>query len=277
MNKELLDLRQTKEYISYIRSLGWEADEFQRTYIYIKRFLFWKFVKVQRPGSLDIRSFNEYLLRKYRFSTIYLEPGTQSQYEHFLKLGFKKYNSPYLPSKTIQVDLTKTETQLLNQMHYKTRYNIKKTGGDNLIVTSTGDINKFADFWQKCAKDRGMFLDQRREIKMLHKAFDKNSDIWIATDIEKKWLAAIFQVSTDDISYYMYAASSKEGKKLYAPTILAWKAVESAKQKRKKIFDFEGVFDERFPLNSWRGFTRFKKSFGGREVEYPGCLVRVIF
>lgn len=275
MDKKLIDLRQTKEYANYVRSLGWEVDEFQSTYIYVKRFLFWKFVKVQRPHDLSVHGFNKYLLKKFRFSTVYLESGSQFQYEEFLKLGFKKYNSPYLPSKTIQIDLTKTEAQLLSQMHYKTRYNIKKM--EDIGVTKTEDIEKFADFWQRCAKDRGMFLDQRREIALLYKAFEQSSDIWIARDINKNWIAAIFQVNTNDVSYYMYAAASDEGKRLYAPTILAWKAIESAKQKKKKIFDFEGVFDERFPLNSWRGFTRFKKSFGGREVEYPGCLVKIIF
>jgi len=72
----------------------------------------------------------------------------------------------------------------------------------------------------------------------------------------------------------MYAASNKRGKQLNVPTLLVWKTILIAKKRRMKIFDFEGIFDERFPLPAWRGFTRFKKSFGGEEVEYPGAFIK---
>jgi lipid II:glycine glycyltransferase (peptidoglycan interpeptide bridge formation enzyme) len=35
-------------------------------------------------------------------------------------------------------------------------------------------------------------------------------------------------------------------------------------------FDFEGIFDARSKVIAWKGFTRFKKGFGGREVLTPG-------
>jgi lipid II:glycine glycyltransferase (peptidoglycan interpeptide bridge formation enzyme) len=75
----------------------------------------------------------------------------------------------------------------------------------------------------------------------------------------------------------MYAASSLEGKKYFAPTLVAWNAIMSSKKEGKKIFDFEGIYDERFPLNSWKGFSRFKNGFGGNVVSYPGCLSKTIF
>lgn len=47
-----------------------------------------------------------------------------------------------------------------------------------------------------------------------------------------------------------------------------------AKKRGCKIFDFEGIYDERFPNKSWLGFTHFKKSFGGYEVSYPGTYTK---
>jgi lipid II:glycine glycyltransferase (peptidoglycan interpeptide bridge formation enzyme) len=41
-----------------------------------------------------------------------------------------------------------------------------------------------------------------------------------------------------------------------------------------KIFDFEGIYDSRFPIKSWLGFTHFKKQFGGNEIAYPGCYIK---
>jgi lipid II:glycine glycyltransferase (peptidoglycan interpeptide bridge formation enzyme) len=197
-------------------------------------------------------------------------------------------------------------------MHYKTRYNIKhynksKTLNSNdknwgFKVSKTEDIEKFADFWQKCARQRGMFLSQKEEIKAIYNAFGKNAVIHVASyrhiewneesqkqnmrsgvekyfpqDDDENWLAAVLRISTKDVSYYMYAAASSEGKKLFAPTIVAWNAIKSAKNEGKKVFDFEGIFDERFPLKSWKGFTRFKRGFGGKEIEYPGCVSKIIF
>jgi lipid II:glycine glycyltransferase (peptidoglycan interpeptide bridge formation enzyme) len=72
----------------------------------------------------------------------------------------------------------------------------------------------------------------------------------------------------------MYAASSKKGKKLYAPTLNTWEAIRLSKKKGSSIYDFEGIYDSRFPLKTWRGFTRFKKSFGGKEIKYPGAFVK---
>ena len=61
----------------------------------------------------------------------------------------------------------------------------------------------------------------------------------------------------------------------YAP-VEKFDTEKERKKEGKKVFDFEGIYDERFPLISWKGFTRFKKGFGGIEVEYPGTLREII-
>ena len=269
------DLRQNKNYPFYIQDLGWGVDEYKGVHIYLKKIFFWSFVKVQRPTSLIVKEFNSYLLRKYKRSTVYIEPANVKQYEEFVNSKFKKYNSPFLPSKTVQIDLRRSEDQLLKEMHYKTRYNCKKATSDKMQATRSDSIDKFAEFWQRCAGQRGMFLSQKKEIRAIYNAFSKDAVIHYV-HINNEWLSAILRISTSNVSYYMYAASTKDGKKLFAPTIITWEAIKAAKKEGKKVFDFEGVFDERFPLTSWKGFTRFKKGFGGIEVEYPGTLRKII-
>ena len=269
------DLRQTNNYSQYMQDLGWRVDEYKGVHIYLKKIFFWSFVKVQRPNNLIVKEFNSYLLRKYKRSTVYIEPANVKQYEEFVNSKFKKYNSPFLPSKTVQIDLRRSEDQLLKEMHYKTRYNCKKATSDKMQATKSDSIDKFAEFWQRCAGQRGMFLSQKKEIRAIYNAFSKDAVIHYV-HINNEWLSAILRISTSNVSYYMYAASTKDGKKLFAPTIITWEAIKAAKKEGKKVFDFEGVFDERFPLTSWKGFTRFKKGFGGIEVEYPGTLRKII-
>lgn len=283
------DLRQNKNYPSYMQDLGWGIDEYKGIHIYFKKIFFWSFVKVQRPNNLIVKEFNSYFLRKYKRSTVYVEPANVKQCEEFVNSKFKKYNSPFLPSKTVQIDLGKSEDQLLKEMHHKTRYNIihnlklnnpscvdTSAGRQNskLRIQTTNNIEEFAEFWQRCAGQRGMFLSQKKEIRAIYNAFSKDAVMHIA-HINNDWLSAILRISTPDISYYMYAASTVKGKKLFVPTILTWEAVKAAKKEGKKVFDFEGIYDERFPLKSWKGFTRFKKGFGGKVIEYPESLVKV--
>jgi hypothetical protein len=37
------------------------------------------------------------------------------------------------------------------------------------------------------------------------------------------------------------------------------------------MFDFEGIFDERYPKSNrdWLGFSKFKSGFGGKEIYFP--------
>ncbi|NKX50449.1 peptidoglycan bridge formation glycyltransferase FemA/FemB family protein, partial [Arthrobacter deserti] len=42
------------------------------------------------------------------------------------------------------------------------------------------------------------------------------------------------------------------------------------KKSGRQLFDMWGVSPEDEPDHKWAGFSRFKRSFGGFEVEYPG-------
>ena len=89
--------------------------------------------------------------------------------------------------------------------------------------------------------------------------------------------AGLLLLFHDQIAYYYQAASIKLGKKLAASSLLVWEALRLSKKKGCKTFDFEGIFDPRFPQKSWLGFTKFKKGFGGREIVYPPSLTKTFF
>ncbi len=81
----------------------------------------------------------------------------------------------------------------------------------------------------------------------------------------------------DKIAYYWLAAATNLGKKLFAPTLLVWEVLKTAKKNGCEVFDFEGIYDERYPIKSWLGFTKFKEGFGGKEILYPPSLVKSRF
>jgi len=309
-----MDLRQTPQYAKYLKSLGWIVEEKNGVYYFIKKIWFLgSVIKIQRPKKTDYQSIDS-LAVKYRAFQIILEPdlssiigskinshtpklssgirsknrtasgvGTMSSvHDLWIQHNYKLSRSSYLPTKTTVIDLKKSEGDLLANMHYKTRYNIKKSYNLQLTTYNSNDIKAFADFWQSCAlKQRGMYIPQKKEIIALYNAFEKNcSLVFVFPSSTYNLLpttyplSAVFSIYTSDTAFYMYAAATPEGKKLFAPTLAAWESIKLAKKRGLYSYDFEGVFDERFPLPSWKGFSRFKLSFGGKIIEYPGSYVK---
>ncbi len=107
----------------------------------------------------------------------------------------------------------------------------------------------------------------------MHNAFKKNSHILLAKTGDKI-ISALFILLHNKTAYYVYAASNNEGRKNFSPTLLTWNAILLTKKEGCKTFDFDGIYDDRFPIKTWLGFTKFKKGFGGKEIEYPGAFIK---
>jgi len=270
----MTDLRQTKEYTKYMESIGWIVERVSGVNYFIRRLpIIGSFVKIQRPKITDFNQINR-VAKKYRAFQIVIEPFDFARGKLLKKRGFKPTKSPYLPSKTVHIDLTKSEKEVLKEMHHKTRYNIKIATRNKLQVTKSEDIDAFVDLWLNAQPSR-KFLKLGKSIHAMHNAFGKNSHLLLAYK-DNKLLSGILMPETGYVAYYMYAAATAEGKKLFAPTLVTWETIKLAKKMGCKIFDFEGIYDDRFPLKSWLGFSRFKKSFGGLEVEYPGAYSKFL-
>jgi len=272
----MIDLRQNANYSKYLKRIGWEVEEVTGVKIFLKKIpALGYFTKIQRPEK--IISFDSLMsFRKTkRIFSLMIEPGSQKQLVYYINHGFRLSKSPSLPSKTIHIDLTKSLDKLKSGMHQKTRYNIKLSEKRGVKILASNDILKFVGLWHQSARKRGFFFSLKSEILNLYESFGKNA-ILLFADYKKETVSALFTIFTKDCAYYMYAASTPYGNKLFAPSLVTWESIKIAKQRNVKVYDFEGIYDERFPLNSWKGFSRFKKGFGGKIVEYPGP-VRLMF
>ena len=271
----MTDLRQTPQYARFMQSIGWKVEKTNGIYCYIQKMpIIGSFIKIQRPEKIINEEALRRLRKKYRPYQIVIEPNTNIQVNQYPKLGFKAMNSSFVPSKTIRINLLQSNKSLLKAMHYKTRYNIKHSlKNKSLVIKQSKDIKAFSNLWHDTRKQRLFFLRSDKQIINLYKSFKQDANLLFAY-YKKQLIAAVCLISTKDTVYYMYAGSTTLGKKLFAPTLLVWESLLLGKKKGKKFFDFEGIYDERFPLDSWKGFSRFKKSFGGKEIEHPGAYSR---
>ena len=179
------------------------------------------------------------------------------------KFGFKKSTS-IQPQKTLILDITKPEEELLKQMHSKTRYNIRLAKKKNIEIKK--DKNKFENFWKLLQQ-----TTKRDEFRPHPKEYYKKmldipgAELFVA-EFKEKIIAANIVIFFGKQAIYLHGASDYKYRNLMATHLLQWHQSLEAKKQGCTEYDFWGIDEKK-----WPGVTRFKKGFGGKEIIYPGA------
>lgn len=279
----MLDIRQTENYARYLKLEGWEVERIDNVNYFIRKFpLIGSVLKIQRPEKINFDTIDK-LCRKYGVFQVILEPNLASRigsavHKSIIEQGFKLSKSPYLPSKTLQLDLTLPMNRLIDSMKKDARRAIKRGDAKNIKEYSTpDDIRKWREAWKNSVKfDR--YVPSVQQLINLRKSFPSNYSLFLAShNISGSIMGgALFTRSLHDVGYYWYGFTNSEGRTSLSQYSLLYQGILWVKKQKCKVFDFEGVYDPRFPNKSWLGFTHFKRSFGGTEVLYPGAYTKFI-
>lgn len=262
-----MDIRQTKDYARHLEKLGWIVEEKDGIYYFIRKLpLIGSFLKLQRPKTIDLETINT-LKKKHRVFKTIIEPNDEEQKTILINAKFKQSTSPYLPSKTVLLDLRKTEDELLNNFKKDVKYALRKT--EKIKLSDVEDLAKFRNTWEKSVPF-SRYVPSLKNLEVFKTCFDRN---FLVLECKEYPAGAVFLIG-DKTAYYWLAFTSKKGRKALIQYKIVWEGIKWSKKMGAKELDFEGIFDERFPLKSWHGFTHFKKSFGGVEKEYPGAFVK---
>lgn len=89
-------------------------------------------------------------------------------------------------------------------------------------------------------------------------------------ELDGEPIAAALAYDSADTRTYAHAALDDAHRKLSAGIPLLVTLMADAKERGLQHVDLWGVAPADEPDHKWAGFTAFKKSFGGREVAYPG-------
>ncbi|HRY52256.1 MAG TPA: peptidoglycan bridge formation glycyltransferase FemA/FemB family protein [Candidatus Portnoybacteria bacterium] len=215
-----------------------------------------------------------------------LGPGWEidNGFENKLKKeGFQQLPYDIEPAQTLILDIAKTEDELLAQMHEKWRYNIRLAERKGVQIknfsSTDSDFEKYFDEFYQLV-DKG--TSERKEIKHHDKEYYKKQleikgekiefKLFVA-EYENKVIAANIVVIFGSRSTYLHGATSSEHREVMAPHLLQWEQIKYAKAQSCSEYDFWGIYNEYTKDKrgkSWEGFTRFKRGFGGREVNYVG-------
>jgi len=216
--------------------------------------------------------FRDVCIKEFKIKNIFFkfEPNFTPE-----KIKQIKKVKDFQPSKTLILNLSKSQEELLKEMHEKTRYNIRLAEKKELKIIKTNKEKKYVEDFlnliDKTSKRDNFRSHNKNYYEKILKSSDKYIDLWLAKK-DEKILCANIVVNFGDTVTYLHGASSDEYKNLMAPHLLQWSQIRWAKENNYKYYDFWGIAKTDNKKDSWYGFTRFKKGFGGFELEYPGTF-----
>ena len=277
-----MEIQQSSLYVQYIKRLDWQVEEVDGSYLFIKKFPFYGgFAKLQRCTKLPKVNKLLPILAKYRVKRLAVEPDSRIQQNVFSEWLRKVIthvsvlHSPYLPTKTIRVDLSGSEEEIFSRFSEAKRRAVRRAQKNNLRIQESTNIQDLIKIKNKSSGFLG-FITTTGIDKLWPIFAPDHAAILLAKNTHD--IGGILLLFWEDIAYYWIAGATREGKKLFAPTLLVWEALKLAKKRGCKQFDFVGVWDERTPkqFHEWKGFTKFKEGFGGKSIYYPTATLHIL-
>ena len=272
-----MELQQSPLYQAYIKALHWNVVDVDGSVIFYRNIpLIGTLAKLQRPEHLPYVPKLIMKLKELHVTQLSVEPKEDVVQEDFdryliaLSKFFRIITSPFIPTKTIVIDISGSTKELFSKFTSAKRRAVRKAEKNNITIVESHNINDLISIKSKGA---GMFGGiTTHGIDRLWKLFyPKHATILLAKTDTTRVVAGILLLFWNNTAFYWIAGATHEGKKLFVPTLLVWHALKIGKKRKCTKFDFIGVWDERKPKQfpEWKGFTKFKEGFGGMPIYYP--------
>jgi len=199
--------------------------------------------------------------------------------------GFEPTDLCVQPRRTIVVDLTPSEDELLAAMKPKWRYNVRLSKRRGVEVKQVGaeDLDTFYKLMRITGERDSFGIHTKSYYRTALELFlpQTRAALFVAT-YQGKPLAALMPFAFNGQAWYMYGASSNEHRELMPNHQLQWHAMLWAKSLGCTTYDLWGIPDSETDdgKNGNRanlsGVGRFKAGFGGKVVRYIGAYVDVL-
>lgn len=188
---------------------------------------------------------------------------------------------PLFTRYSFQLDISKSEEELLKKMHPKTRYNLRLAEKRGVKVVEDDSEKDFEEYWrltEETTKRQGFFAHTKKYHQQIWQTMvlsgtghlfkavfqDEVLTTWIVFELNGVW-------------YYPYGASSHKHREVMASNLMMWEVIKFAKKQGGRMFDLWGSLGpEPKTSDPWYGFHRFKQGYGAELVEFVGSYDLVI-
>ena len=189
------------------------------------------------------------------------------------------------PPRTIVIDISGSDEQIMARMKQKTRYNIRLAEKKGVTVRAWDDLAAFHEMMLVTGGRDGFGIHSyeyyKRAYELMH---PKQMCEILLAEYEDKPLAALFVARNGNRAYYLYGASTDDERNRMPTYLLQWEAMKWAKARGCDEYDLWGVPDEaeatleaNFEARHeglW-GVYRFKRGFGGQLKRAVQAMDRV--
>ena len=192
----------------------------------------------------------------------------------FTKSPFYTYHSSFFQPRTEWfLNLGKTETELMADMHKNHRYSIRVAEKEkiNIEIVTKNFEQYFETFYELMAgtAERNNFkLHPKDYYQNIFQNLSKINAHLAVAKYDEKILVIDLVIIYGEVANYVFSGSSNEERNKMPTYLALWKSILQAKTLGCKYYNFGGISAEDRPEKSWEGLTAFKRKWGGQEISH---------
>lgn len=284
-----IDARQFPQWGAFLKNIGWQTENIGKSTIAIRKIplINCSIIKMQHPRNPFPFTQVDELAKKYKALLVLVEPHNYKyNAKLFVQNGYKKSNMHAAHSATLKIDLQKSEKDIYSSFSENAKRNIKKAKKNNLrveiIKLNTKESEKhFLQFYSllgSLVTMKKFYIPKYKESYAKMQGFKNNSVLLFAYEKNNQNpIASIWLGYYKNVSVYLQTGIMQRGYELLANYLLVWKALQFSKKNKIQVFDFESIYDSRYPKEhrDWIGYSEFKKRFHGEIIEYPHNWIKI--
>lgn len=209
---------------------------------------------------------SDYVQHHHRSVALSVEPAST---DIVVPKGWSRGVNSVLPAQTIQLDLTRSESDLLADMAKKTRQYIRKSAAEPLTilrVKTTEQLFAILALYHQTAQRAGFQLHDDQYYYDVFTAMADNGIVYASYDSDQQPVAFLWLALSESTAFELYGGMNETGQELRANYALKWHAIRQMKEWGIGIYDFGGLVAG--------GVSTFKQGWSAEETVLAGTYDR---
>lgn len=174
--------------------------------------------------------------------------------------GWRRARTPVLPARTLILDLTRSEDELIGDMTKKHRQYVRKSGREAALeirpVETLDQLNACLSVYRETSARADFGLHEDSYYRDAFTMLGDDAPVW-ASYADGDPVAFLFLAKSARTAFELYGGMNEVGQKLRANYALKWHAIRSMKKLGVERYDLGGLIND--------GVTTFKTGFASHE------------
>ena len=213
----------------------------------------------------------DYVRRTRRAVAVSIEPD-EDDGRFPLSAAWRRAETTVLPARTLILDLTRSEDELMADMSKKHRQYVRKSEREESIeirrVETAEQLEECLEVYRATSARADFGLHEDSYYHDARTMLGENAPIW-ASYVDGKPVAFLFLAVSGRTSFELYGGMDETGQRLRANYALKWNAIREMKARGVERYDFGGLIND--------GVTTFKTGFSSHENLLAGTWDRPMF